>query len=331
MKFYYSHGRTAFKYGLKYLGVKKNDHILIPEYLCDILLDPLDDLDIKPVFYKIRNDFSVDYQDIKKKYNKKVKVLLIINFFGFEEEKKRYFNFCKKNKIFLIEDHCHSLKNSPLNKKYLPDIAFYSVHKMIKKIYSGGVLEIFNKKGNMKNLKQELKSYNISFKEYIKNFFENNLSKFKFYLKTSFLKIPNYEKIDGIKNKKILGDYSIDKYSLKILKSINHNKIQKQRLKNYKRWIKFCKKNKNFFLINRELRKNTTPWLLPIFVKNKVLRKKLFKYGWENGYSITSWPSLPTKQINKRTKKIWDQLVCFNTDKAPSDDQIQINNKFNNI
>ena len=140
-----------------------------------------------------------------------------------------------------------------------------------------------------------------------------------------------YEKIDGIKNKKILGDYSIDKYSLKILKSINHNKIQKQRLKNYKRWIKFCKKNKNFFLINRELRKNTTPWLLPIFVKNKVLRKKLFKYGWENGYSITSWPSLPKKQINKRTKKIWDQLVCFNTDKAPSDDQIQINNKFNNI
>ena len=28
MKFYYSHGRTAFKYGLIKLGIKKNDEIL---------------------------------------------------------------------------------------------------------------------------------------------------------------------------------------------------------------------------------------------------------------------------------------------------------------
>ena len=70
MNFLFSHGRTAFKYGLIYLGLKKNDKIMLPEYLCDILLDPLEDLGIKPVFYQVNEDFTADWKSIKNKYQK---------------------------------------------------------------------------------------------------------------------------------------------------------------------------------------------------------------------------------------------------------------------
>ena len=79
-------------------------------------------------------------------------------------------------------------------------------------------------------------------------------------------------------------------------------------------------------LINRKINKSNIPWVFPVYVKNEKFRKKLFKYGWKNGYSITSWPSLPVNLINKRNKKIWNKLVCFNTDRAPSYNDKNFNN-----
>ena len=99
MNFYYSHGRTAFKMGLRYLKLKKNDKILMPNYICDVLLDPLNDLEIKPIFYKIKKDFTCDFKNIEKKFNNSVKALLLVNYFGFEERKQRYLSFCKKKKF----------------------------------------------------------------------------------------------------------------------------------------------------------------------------------------------------------------------------------------
>jgi len=99
MNFLFSHGRTAFKYGLIYLGLKKNDKIMLPEYLCDILLDPLEDLGIKPVFYQVNEDFTADWKSIKNKYQKSVKALMVINYFGLSENKKKFNIFCKKKKF----------------------------------------------------------------------------------------------------------------------------------------------------------------------------------------------------------------------------------------
>ena len=90
MNFLFSHGRTAFKYGLIHLGLKKKDKIMLPEYICDILLDPLKDLGIKPIFYQINDDFTVNWKSLKKKHQKSVKALLIINYFGFKEKKKKF-------------------------------------------------------------------------------------------------------------------------------------------------------------------------------------------------------------------------------------------------
>ena len=103
----------------------------MPEYLCDVLIDPLEDLGIKPNFYKINKDFTTDWKNLNKKAKGKIKALLFINYFGYEENKKKFKDFCKKRKIFLIEDNCHSLKFDD-DKKYNSDFIFYSTKKIIK-------------------------------------------------------------------------------------------------------------------------------------------------------------------------------------------------------
>ncbi len=324
MKFYFSHGRTAFKYGLIYLGLKKNDCIMMPNYFCDILMDPLNDLGIKPIFYNINRDFTTDWKSLPKKYKKKVKALFFINYFGYEENKKKFQAFCKRKKIFLIEDDCHSIRVGKLNKKSVSDVIFYSVKKIIKLAYSGGVLEVNQKINENRLINMKLKKYKINLFDKFNNFLEINFLPLKRQLKYLFLKMPNYSKFNAIKNVKIKQDFLIDDYSKKTIHEKNLNQIKNERLKNYELWKKFCSKNKSIFPIKRKLNKNIVPWLYPVYIKNKNLRNQILFFGWKNGYSITSWPSLPKKLINKNNRKIWSELICFNTDNAP-----KIKNKIN--
>ena len=317
MNFYFSHGRTAFKYGLINFGIKRNDKIMMPEYICDVLLDPLKKLGVKPIFYRIKDNFTTDWHSIKKNYQNSVKALVVLNYFGFEEEKKKFSDFCKKKKIFLIEDDCHSL-NLYKRKNNFSDFGFFSTRKILKKSYSGGMLQINrnSKKYLLSNIR--LKKYKVTYFTIFNNYFENNFLLIKRFLKSKFFNMPNYSRLNSIKNKKIFDDYLIDDFSKSILTKKNLIKIKKIRYKNYILWKKFCKTIKSTEIIKRNLNKNRIPWLFPVFIKDKEIRKKIFRFGWKNGYSIISWPSLPDQLINKRNKNMWNKLVCFETDRAPN-------------
>ena len=69
-EYYFSHARTALKYGLKSLDLKDKDEILVPDYICEAMLHPLNDLKLKFSFYKIKFDFNPNINDLKKKINK---------------------------------------------------------------------------------------------------------------------------------------------------------------------------------------------------------------------------------------------------------------------
>jgi len=330
MKFFFSHGRTAFKYGLIYLDIKKNDKIMLPEYICDVLLDPLNDLGIKPLFYKINKDFTINWKSLKKKYNNSVKSLVVINYFGFEEDKKKIKLFCKKKKLFLIEDDCHSLNVNKNKINQNADIVFSSFRKILKKTYYGGILTISNNIDKQFFNKYKLKKKDINLKMIINNFLENNFLIFKRYLKSIIYKMPNYNTLNAIKNEKILKDCIVDDFSKLIYSKENFSKIKNIRLKNYRTWDNFCKKSKYFETIGRKLNKDKIPWLYPVYINNTKIRNKLFEFGWKNGYSVTSWPSLPKSQINKRNKKKWNNLVCFNTDRSINISGIEINSLLQN-
>ena len=322
MDLFFSHGRIAFKYGLIQLGFDKKDKIMLPEYICDILLDPLKDLGIKPIFYQINKDFTTNWKSLKKKYVNSVKAIVIVNYFGFEE-KKFFFNyFYKKKKIFLIEDNCHSLKIKSKKINNSSDFTFFSIQKLVKKTYSGGILRMKKKFSNSFYHNKKLKKYNVGFKVFLNNFLENNFLRFKRFLKFKFLNMPNFSKLNSIKNERIIEDCIIDDYSKLTFEKTDLKKIRQKRLKNYFIWEKFCKKNKSIEIIKRKFNKDNIPWVYPAYINDPKIRKKLFKYGWKNGYSITSWPSLPRQLVNNRNKNIWKKLVCFNTDRAPTNKSI---------
>ena len=64
--YYFSHGRTALKYGLLSLGLKPGDEILIPDYICDVVLHPLKSLGLKHQFYPVLDDLSPNWDELEK-------------------------------------------------------------------------------------------------------------------------------------------------------------------------------------------------------------------------------------------------------------------------
>ena len=71
----------------------KNDEILMPEYICDVLIHPLKQLGIKPVFFSINDKFEPNWNDINKKINKKSKALLMVHYFGQPQNIAEYKEF----------------------------------------------------------------------------------------------------------------------------------------------------------------------------------------------------------------------------------------------
>ena len=87
--------RTAFWTGLQHLGVEKNDVMLGPDTIYDVMLHPLKTLKVKPVYYKLANNLIPDWDHIKGLATlESAKALLLVHYFG------------QPQGIFLARDIC---------------------------------------------------------------------------------------------------------------------------------------------------------------------------------------------------------------------------------
>jgi hypothetical protein len=133
MKFF-AQGRTALYYGLLKMQIKKENKILIPNYICKSLLTPIIKLNINYKFYNIKDDFTFNINEIKKKTAAK-DYLLVVHYFGQPQNMNSILNFCKNpinsTKIvmylayfesvirFILFALRYPVKNNPKRDKYV--------------------------------------------------------------------------------------------------------------------------------------------------------------------------------------------------------------------
>jgi len=78
----YSSGRAALYNILKHIEERSSiKTILLPDYLCESVLDAVKKFSFKIIFYKITSNLELDTADFKEKYTNN-SVVLIINYFG---------------------------------------------------------------------------------------------------------------------------------------------------------------------------------------------------------------------------------------------------------
>ena len=310
MKFF-AQGRTALYYGLLKIQIKKENKILIPNYICKSLLTPIIELNINYNFYNIKDDFTFNINEIKKKIVAK-DYLLIVHYFGQPQNMNSILNFCKNYNIKLIEDNAHGYSGKFQGREMgtFGEIGFSSPRKILN-IDSGGVL--FYKK---KTISSKLKNYYPSKLSILKNFLKKYhffyYFKNKFYNQSSFY----FKKIENLENNLI--NYSADICSSDIIKKTNWGLIRKIRRE---RWIKIVRilKKKNCTPVWKLPLTNTCPWLVPFYAKNKFNRNKIIAWGVNYGIKIITWPNLPDFNFQNDSvncKLRWERLFCIELDSS---------------
>lgn len=133
-------GRDALSLAVSLLDLGANDTVLLPAYLCREVLKPFLGK-TRVEFYDIKPDLTVDPEEIKPKLDRnKVKMLMIINYFGFlQPYRKEVKQICEDKGAVLIEDCAHSLLTEGSGD--IGDIAIYSFRKILP-LPDGGGLKI---------------------------------------------------------------------------------------------------------------------------------------------------------------------------------------------
>lgn len=119
------------------------DEVLVPAFHCPSGITPLIEAGLKPVYYRIRTDLSIDVDDLLAKVRSRTRAVVVIHFFGFETDLGPL-QALRSQGVSLVEDWSHSfLQVAPLR---LPrpqgDYQVFSFWKLVPSGVGGGLLRL---------------------------------------------------------------------------------------------------------------------------------------------------------------------------------------------
>ncbi len=287
-------GRAALFEGLKILGCKAGDNVLLPAYICDSATYPFRELRIQMRFYEIHPSLKPDMADLVSKVDKKTKAVLMVNYFGFPQELEPVKDFCKKHKISLIEDNAHGLlskKDSRLLGTF-GDIGFSSIWKTLP-TPNGGALFLNNdrliteKPASSVSLNFSLKSDGFFLLYSLLTFLE---TKYGF---PSWVFGNTYKKIrstgGGIYGKALSLGASTSRVSVAVLERVDFEEIISRRRRNYNLWLEKVYGRKGVKVLFESLPPGVCPQVFPLIIEEGNFIEEVRS----RGIAASLWPYLP--------------------------------------
>ena len=286
-----SSGTGALHLGLKALGLKKGDEVILPDTTWVSCANAILYVGAKPVFADIKEDtWCIDPIDIEKKITKKTKAIMAVHLYGNVCDMNAIIKIKNKYNLYLIEDAAESL-GAKYNNKFVGsfgDVSIFSFH---------GTKTITTGEGGMFVCKSKKiwNNYNI-----IHNMGKNPKEAKYFFLDVVGLKY----KISNLQA--ALGESQLDKvdYIIQMKKKIfNH-------------YIKYF--NNPIFKMNKsEINSQSTYWMSTLNIAHPNIRKKfkerLIEFSMNKNihlrpffYPLSSMPMYKNK--NKFGKRVSDKL-----------------------
>ncbi len=312
----FAYARNAFEYIIKNIKFENDDYILLPDYNCDAVYQPIKKNKINHFFYRIDDYFSPDFQSIFDRAGKNLKAILVVNYFGQPLKINSLKQYCNDNNILLIEDNSHSYGGSHMNQKMgtIGDYGFSSPRKIIN-TPTGAILYSNN---NNLNCKFPIKRAKVEYKKFLLNFATLNNYNLREKVKAYFRQENKFD------NPLFPGEPDVDYFlpdlfSEALINMSNWDKISEKRIKNWYKWSIFIKQKKFQIIFDHPLEKSC-PWLMPFYIDSPKKRLKLLEISSKNGLGLSTWPTLTNEALQTNNKLLdrWNKLVVINLNHTPS-------------
>lgn len=136
-----SSGSAAITMALQQAGIQPGEKVLVPAFHCQSMVEPIIAVMAKPVFYKVKENLEIDFDDIAHKTDDSCKAIIAAHYFGFPQNLKYLRTYCDEKNLILIEDCAHmyfgEVGDQPV--AYYGDYATASTRKFFP-VFDGGEL-----------------------------------------------------------------------------------------------------------------------------------------------------------------------------------------------
>jgi perosamine synthetase len=308
---YFSHARTAFWYGLHQLPMERGQKILLPEYICEVVLHPLEDLGIEAVYYPVNDSFIPDWQAIEDILNHhNVHAFLLIHYFGQPQNIEKTLEICNKYGLWLIEDNAHghggSLDGQPLGS--FGDLGFSSPRKQLQ-CASGGLLYLNGEP--VEHLKEELPFFPFSKSKKLIRDMIYPFPRLKVGLRRILIPEPDFSDPTLFPEIRIFYFKADSASTLRILNE-NWPVHASARREKWCYWSDYADKN-GLRPVWSEPHPESCPWVMPVYASSPEDRIKWLRWGWKSGIDLLPWPTLPKSVLKSSSISLarWKHLLCF--------------------
>jgi hypothetical protein len=310
-EYFFATARTALWYGLQQLPIERGKRMFVPDYVCEVVLHPLEELGIRTVAYHVNDQFVPDWEVIEKlQLSEPADAFLLVHYFGQPQDIEHARDFCEQHGMWLIEDNAHghggTLNGQPLGS--FGDLGFSSPRKQLQSA-SGGALYLH---GNPVELKIEvLPDYHISkSKELLRNMFRP-FPRIKAGLHRMLGSKPDFSDPSAFPEKR-MGHFSADINSVSSILQENWSDHAATRRENWCDWSRYAKEN-GLRPIWSKPHPESCPWMLPVYAANPEARIDWLHKSWLNGDDLFPWPTLPETVLQSSSSAIsrWKHLLCF--------------------
>lgn len=126
--YFVSEGREALALALQHLNLNKEDEVIVPSYVCDIVPKVVGRFatvvyaDINP------STLVVDAEEIKRKFSNRTKAVIVVHIYGKVNDLINIYRYCRDFNIPLIEDCAQAIYSFEENKRagYIGDYTILS-------------------------------------------------------------------------------------------------------------------------------------------------------------------------------------------------------------
>lgn len=103
-------GTMALYLGLKAMGIKKGDEVLVPDFTFIASATSVEMTGARPIFVDVnRNNFQIDLSQAEKLISKKTKAVMPVHIYGTIANMDKIMEFAKKYKLMIIEDAAQAI------------------------------------------------------------------------------------------------------------------------------------------------------------------------------------------------------------------------------
>ncbi len=303
-------GRGGLELACAALGLREGHAVLLPEYICDVVLHPIQRLGLRPVWYALESDLSPNWQNLSARLPE-VQAAMLMHPFGQPQDARRFAGYCRNADVLFLEDNAHgygaTLQGRPLGT--WGDAGVTSPWKQYPIPCGAG---LWFQDIRVAELAHRLSAHwPIAHLPVVKPWCKSRLREALTLvplLRRAFLAPPSAE-MEGPEDPQVpcMAQASIIA-ALERVQAVSDAARRRQIYAEWSRWLEHSDLTPIFTSLHPE----AAPLCFPAYAADVEARQRWLRWGWLHDVAVHTWPTLPAQLRNLPVvTDRWQRLLCF--------------------